>query len=83
MRGCLRAIAELFEDFKDSKIQSGDSWEALFLIVLLVRCLSRQFDDMILPLVDILTRHKSATTSPILAIIFTPKVLRNFSVVSR
>ena len=53
MRGCLRAIAELFEDFKDSKVQSGDSWEALFLIALLVRCLSRKFDDMILPLVDI------------------------------
>ena len=50
---CLMAIAELFAAFRDSKLQSGDSWEALFLIVLLVRCLSRKFDDMILPLIDI------------------------------
>ena len=52
MRECLQAIATLFEIFKDSKIESGDSWEALFLIVLLVRCLTRQFDDTILPLMS-------------------------------
>ena len=51
MRGCLREVATAFECFKDAKTESGDSWKALLLIVLLVRYLTKEFiDDTILPL---------------------------------
>eukprot|EP00978_Attheya_sp_CCMP212_P048963 scaffold598525_cov130-Attheya_sp.AAC.1 len=39
LRRCLGAISDQFENFKNAKSESGDAWEALFLIVLLVRCL--------------------------------------------
>lgn len=50
MRTCLISIAELFGQFGSGKWEGGDAWEALFLIVLLVRCFIRSFDDDIVPL---------------------------------
>jgi hypothetical protein len=39
MRGCLGAICKQFETFRSHKTQSGDGWEALFIVTLLVRFL--------------------------------------------
>jgi hypothetical protein len=50
MRSCLNDIVGLFRQFQSSKCQSGDAWEALFLIVLIVRCLTTSFDETVVPL---------------------------------
>eukprot|EP00978_Attheya_sp_CCMP212_P016354 scaffold42769_cov63-Attheya_sp.AAC.1 len=50
LRCCLGAISDQFAYFRKAKSESGDAWEALFLIVLLVRCLCGAFDSPILPL---------------------------------
>jgi hypothetical protein len=47
---CLKSIADLFIQFSDAKWEGGDAWEALFLIVLLIRCLTNSFDDEVVPL---------------------------------
>lgn len=49
-RHCYSAIAELLVQFGYGKWESGDAWEALFLVVLIVRCLSTKFDDHVVPL---------------------------------
>eukprot|EP00978_Attheya_sp_CCMP212_P024654 scaffold77824_cov56-Attheya_sp.AAC.3 len=49
-RDCLSSIADLFGQFSAAKWEDGDAWEALFLIVLLIRCLTNSFDDEVVPL---------------------------------
>jgi hypothetical protein len=39
LRKCLSALANLLVAFRTAKTESGDAWEALFLIVLLSQCL--------------------------------------------
>ena len=39
-----------FDRFHSSKGQSGDAWEALFVVVLLLRAVTQQFDSTIFPL---------------------------------
>ena len=46
----LNQIVSQFRGFADAKGQSGDAWEHLFVVTLLVRALSRQFDDSVFPL---------------------------------
>ena len=46
----LSKIVALFSRFVNAKESSGDGWEALFQIVLLIRAVSNEFDDTILPL---------------------------------
>ena len=49
--GCMLCeISDLFKDFKCAQEGSGSAWESLFVIALLLRCLSLHFDDVILPL---------------------------------
>ena len=43
----LQKICTLFGQFKDAKTYGGDGWEALFGLVLLVRILTKQSDDLI------------------------------------
>jgi len=43
-------INKLFEEFYDTNENSGEAWEKLFLIGVIVRVLSGQFDKVILPL---------------------------------
>mmetsp|Transcript_28332 Transcript_28332/g.77783 ORF Transcript_28332/g.77783 Transcript_28332/m.77783 type:complete len:642 (+) Transcript_28332:160-2085(+) len=50
MRKCLSGVTDLFRQLTGLKWQSGDSWEALFLIVLIVRCLTKSFDSKVVPL---------------------------------
>eukprot|EP00978_Attheya_sp_CCMP212_P031343 scaffold118117_cov47-Attheya_sp.AAC.1 len=47
MRGCLAAMCEQFETFKTQKFQSGDGWEALFIVTLLVRCMTNTFCSLV------------------------------------
>jgi hypothetical protein len=49
-RVVLRQIVYLFERFCTAKGQSGDAWEALFVVVLLIRALAGLFYDSIFPL---------------------------------
>lgn len=46
----LRTIPDLFDQFRNAKRKSGDGWEALFVCVLLIRCLSRTFEANVFPL---------------------------------
>lgn len=50
MAKCLGAVDKLFVQFSSQKSKSGDAWEALFLIVLIIRCVTGMFDDTVLPL---------------------------------
>jgi hypothetical protein len=50
LRLLLRHIVELFDSFKGAKNLSGDGWESLFVIVLLIRSVSGMFDNCLLPL---------------------------------
>ena len=43
-------MIDLFRQFAGPKWESGDAWEALFLIVLVVRCLTASFDSAVVPL---------------------------------
>ena len=47
---CLAAIVCAFDQLSTPKEESGDAWEAMFLIVLLVRCLSGMYEPKVLPL---------------------------------
>ena len=47
LRGLVQKIADLFEQFRGAKTYGGDGWEALFGLVLLVRILTKQSDDLI------------------------------------
>ena len=49
MRRSLGAVADMFKQFMGPKWQSGEAWEALFLIVLMVRCLTQELDEDIVP----------------------------------
>ena len=40
----------LFDRFRSAKGQLGDVWEALFVVVLLLRAVTKQFDSTIFPL---------------------------------
>lgn len=51
IRGCLKGIVALLGTFRTAKKESGDAWEALFLIVLIIRCITRQFLQEVVPLV--------------------------------
>jgi len=46
----LLSIVKQLNGFKEAKCLSGDAWERLFVAVLLIRSLSHQFDESILPL---------------------------------
>jgi hypothetical protein len=46
-RTCLKAICEQFDSFRNHKTQSGDGWEALFIITLLTRCMTKQFCELV------------------------------------
>ena len=50
MRVCLKGIVELFLQFRGAKLESGEAWEALFIIVLIVRCMTGSFLDAVVPL---------------------------------
>jgi hypothetical protein len=50
LRTCLKGLGALFTSFKTAKMESGDAWEALFIIVLLIRCLCGEFYECLLPL---------------------------------
>jgi hypothetical protein len=56
MRSCVNGIVGLFRQFESSTCQSGDAWEALFLIVLIVRCLTTSFDETVVPLNSYVSR---------------------------
>jgi len=58
----LSQIERLFSRFKDSKHQSGDGWEALFVIALLVRSITEQFDSL-LPLESMMSQSIQAEVS--------------------
>ena len=47
LRRCLGAIYEQFESLRTQKIQSGDGWEALFIVTLLTRCLTKSFCELV------------------------------------
>lgn len=56
MRHCLSSgIVDLFRQFAGTKWEAGDAWEALFLIVLIVRCLTETFDETVVPLRPLIT----------------------------
>ena len=55
LRHCLSVIVDLFHQFAGTKLESGEAWEALFLIVLIIRCLCRSFDDAVVPLDPLIT----------------------------
>jgi hypothetical protein len=42
-------IVSLFDNFVEAPNLSGKAWESLFLIVLLIRLVTRQFDPLFLP----------------------------------
>jgi hypothetical protein len=46
----LQSIEELFSYFKGAKVSSGDGWEALFVMALLVRSKAKLFKTSLLPL---------------------------------
>mmetsp|Transcript_19794 Transcript_19794/g.27216 ORF Transcript_19794/g.27216 Transcript_19794/m.27216 type:complete len:230 (+) Transcript_19794:1223-1912(+) len=48
----LKSICNCFDRFLDGKIASGSAWENLFLMTLLIRCVSHQFEQVLLPLED-------------------------------
>jgi hypothetical protein len=50
MKKILLHINSLFSGFRDAKAYSGLGWENLFLIALLIRCISSVFDSTLLPL---------------------------------
>jgi len=43
-------ICDCFDFFLKSKAACGDSWEYLFIMTLLIRCVSHQFEQVLLPL---------------------------------
>ncbi|KAG7361112.1 hypothetical protein IV203_036212 [Nitzschia inconspicua] len=47
---CLKKIVWLFVQFRTAKWESGEAWEALFIIVLIVLCVTGEFDDVVVPL---------------------------------
>jgi hypothetical protein len=49
-RQCLSALTYSFVTFRSAKWESGDAWEALFLIVLLCRCLCGELACELLPI---------------------------------
>lgn len=65
--GHLSTIVEFFRKFKGAKAHDGDGWEALFGLVLLVRVLTKQSDDLIdlTPFVERNIAFKSSYNSPI------------------
>ena len=46
----LTRISDLFTDFGRAKEASGEAWESLFVIALLLRCLGDHFEDVVFPL---------------------------------
>ena len=42
----IQKLADLFGKFKEAKYESGDGWEAFFVLTLLVRCLTGEFDAL-------------------------------------
>ena len=54
MRKCLSGLTDLFRQFACPKWESGDAWEALFLIVLIVRCMTLTFDPTVVPLENVI-----------------------------
>eukprot|EP00980_Cylindrotheca_fusiformis_P003372 scaffold749_cov97-Cylindrotheca_fusiformis.AAC.2 len=47
VRRCLGTIHKQFQSFRNQKIQSGDGWEALFIVTLLTRCLTKSFCKLV------------------------------------
>lgn len=47
LRGHLSTIVDLFGQFKSARAHAGDGWEALFVLVLLVRVLTKETDHLI------------------------------------
>ena len=50
VKDCLAAITDNLEGFSRAKEESGDAWEALFVVVTIIRCLSGMFEPHVLPL---------------------------------
>ena len=50
VKGCVKGIVENMSQFSTAKEESGDGWEALFLAVTIIRCLSHTFESKVLPL---------------------------------
>ena len=50
----LTSIADLFHTMRISKVESGDGWESLFIVVLLIRCVTGRFCDVFSPGQDFL-----------------------------
>jgi hypothetical protein len=49
-RTLLLTIVGMFSQFRDAKEKTGEAWESLFLIVLLIRLATYQFDTVLLPM---------------------------------
>ena len=47
IRCCLAVICRQFGTFRSQKLESGDGWEALFIVTLLVRCMTRSFCTLV------------------------------------
>jgi hypothetical protein len=47
IRCCLAGICFQLATFKNHKEQSGDGWEALFIVALLVRCVTNTFCELV------------------------------------
>jgi len=50
LREAMKNIVDLFSDFSTVQESSGQAWENLFLLVVMIRVVSRRFDKVILPL---------------------------------
>ena len=46
---CLNGIVKSFGKFAEAKYQAGEAWEYLFLVVLIVRCLTCDFEENVAP----------------------------------
>ncbi len=47
VRGVVALIRKLRSDFEQGKTGGGDSWEALFVVALLIRIVCRQEDELL------------------------------------
>jgi len=62
----LKIICGLFSEFRSAKERSGDAWEVLFLIVILIRSICFEFDEVILPLPAFSKKPTVSYNSPLI-----------------
>jgi hypothetical protein len=49
LKSLIHVIVDLFNNFKNAKDYSGEGWEALFVISLLIRSITKEFDTALFP----------------------------------